>query len=112
MLDLAGFQPVAQAAAEIVVLEVLAPKRAEFDARFAERAIEVEQTDQTRPCAAPIRDGEDRSSVCQKALQNMVAVLPNRLRDNQRFIGGNFPEDLHSVLLAVNELVIFFGFET
>lgn len=41
----------------------------------------------------------------------MVTVLPDRLCDDQRFIGGNFPEDLHSILLAVNESMLLFGIE-
>ena len=49
--------------------------------------------------------------MCEKAVQNMVAVLPNRLRHDQWFIGGNFLEDLHSVLLAVNESMPLCGIE-
>ena len=40
-------------------------------------------------------------------MQNMVAVLPDRLSHDQRFIGRNAPEDLHAVLLAVNETMLF-----
>ena len=47
----------------------------------------------------------------EKAVQDMVAVLPNRLRHDQWFIGGNFFEDLHSVLLTVNESMPLFGIE-
>ena len=39
-------------------------------------------------------------------VQDMMAVLPDRLGDNQRRFGVNLAKDLHAVLLAVNKAVL------
>ena len=42
-----------------------------------------------------------------QAGEDVMAVLPDRLGDDERRVGGNVAEDFHAVLLAVDEAVAF-----
>ena len=42
----------------------------------------------------------------EQAVQNMMAVLPDRLHHHQRRIRRQLAEDFHAVLLAVDESVL------
>ena len=44
-----------------------------------------------------------------QAVQNMMAVLPDRLHHHQGRIRRQPAEDFHSVLLAVDESVLLYG---
>ena len=44
-----------------------------------------------------------------EARQNMVAVLPDGLGDDERRVGVDLGEDFHAVLLAVDEAVLVAG---
>ena len=106
VLDRAGLEPTAQALEEEVVREVFAPQRAVLDAGLGQAAVEVEHADQARPSAAPVGHGQDRALVRDKAGEDVVAVLPDRLGHDQRRVAGNGAEHLQAVLLAVNEAVL------
>ena len=62
MLDRAGGEPLAQALQEELVGEIVAPQRGVLNARFGQRAVQVQHADETRPLAAPVRDGQDRAA--------------------------------------------------
>ena len=104
-------QPAAETIGEERVVERLAPKRGIFDAGLGQRAVEVEQPDQPRPSAAPVGDGEDRPLVRVKAGQDVVAVLPDGLGDDERRVDGDGFEDLQAVFLAVDETMAFLRVE-
>ena len=65
----------------------------------------------TRPghCAAPVGHRQDRALVRVQPVQNVMAVLPDRLDHDQRRVRRNPAEDLHAVLLAVDESVPLYG---
>ena len=64
--------------------EVVGPERGVGDARLGERAVEVEHPDKSRPLPRPVGNGEDRAGVTREPGENVVGVLPDRLRDHQR----------------------------
>ena len=65
----------------------------------------------TRPghCAAPVRHRQDRALVRVEPVQNVMAVLPDRLHHHQRRIRRKSAEHFHAVLLAVDESVLLYG---
>ena len=109
--DAAGGQPGAEPLEESLVAEVIAPEGAVLHACLGEGAVEVEHADETGPGAAPVRDGQDRTLMGEESLQEMVAVLPDCLGNDDRGVLGDVAEDLHAVLLAVDEAVAFLRIE-
>src|SRR6185369_15138518 len=63
----------------------------------------------SRPLPAPIGHCQDRTLVRVQPVQNMMAVLPDRLHHNQWRVRRQPAEDLHAVLLAVDESVLLYG---
>ena len=102
----AGAEPLAKALLEEGVGEILAPQGAVGDAGFGHRAVEIQHSDQTGPGAAPIGNGQDRPAVGVKAVEQMMAVLPDGFRDDERGGGIELAEDFHAHFLGVNEAVI------
>ncbi len=98
-------QPAPQPLVEKFVLEITAPQRAVFHARFGQRCVQVQHPDESGPLTAPVRDGEDRPAMGEQAGENMMAVLPDRFDHDQRRAGRNLAEHLHSVLLAIDKSV-------
>jgi hypothetical protein len=49
------------------------------------------------------------AAVREKSGEDVMRVLPDRLRDVQRCFGRNGAKDLHAVLLAVDEAVFLTG---
>ena len=80
-------EPAPQSAQEKFIAKIDAPQRAVLDARLGERPVEVEQSDQPRPLAAPVRHRQDRPTMRVESVQKMVAVLPDRLDHNQGTTG-------------------------
>ena len=66
---------------------------------------EVEQADQPGELAAPVGDDEDRAAVGAQAGQDVVAVLPDGLDDDERRVRREPLEDLDAGALAVDEPV-------
>ncbi len=101
----AGFEPFAQAAHEPVVREVHAPRGGVAPPHLGKTRVEIEESDETRPFAREVCDGKNRSAVGTETRQDVVAVLPDRLGNNDRRIGGNPREHLDAHPLAIDEPV-------
>ena len=54
------------------------------------RGIEVQHADQAGPFAAPVGDGEDGSAMGVEAVQDMMAILPDRLDHHQRRVAAGW----------------------
>ena len=111
MGDAAGGQPGAESLEERLVAEVIAPEGTVLHTRLGEGAVEVEHADEAWPGAAPVGDSQDRTLMGEESLQEMVAVLPDSLGNDDRGVLGDVAEDLHAVLLAVDEAVAFHRIE-
>jgi len=59
--------------------------------------------------AAPIGDCENGPLVSGQAMQDVMAVLPNRFGDYERRRGRNILEDRHAIFLRIDETVLFRG---
>ncbi len=110
--DGSGGQPRAEALKEGLVAEVVAPEGTVLHACLGQGAVEIEHADEPRPGAAPVGDGQDRALVGEQTLQEMVAILPDRLGNDDWRILRDIAEDLHAVLLAVDETVAPLGVES
>lgn len=89
MLYFSLLQPAAETIQEKIICKILAPDGAVFNACLCQRRIEIEQTHQSRPGAAPVGNREDWSPVCEQPGKDVMAVLPHCLGNDQRRIGGN-----------------------
>ena len=105
VVDLALANPLAEAVDEEGIGEVLAPKCGELYARLAQAAVEVEHSDQAGPLATPVGDGEDGAAMGDEAGEDMVAVLPDGLYDDEGRCGVDGGEDVHAHALAADEAV-------
>ena len=74
-------------------------------ARLGQARGEVEHADEPGPLAAPVGDDEDRPAVGPQAGQDVVAVLPDGLDDDERRVRREPLEDLDARALAVDEAV-------
>src|SRR5262249_23750036 len=63
MRELFAAAPAGEAAAGEIMGEIDAPQRAVLHACLGERAVEVEQSDQTGPFAAPVGDRENGAAM-------------------------------------------------
>ena len=82
--DFSGGEPGFEMALESGACEVVGPERGVGDACLGERAVEVEHPDKSRPLPRPVGNGEDRAGVTREPGENVVGVLPDRLRDDKR----------------------------
>jgi hypothetical protein len=105
VLDAAGAEPLVELRDGPLVGEVGAPEGRVLDARLREARSEVQEPDETGEVAGPVRDHEDRSAVGAQAREHVVAVLPDRLDDDERGIRRQRLEHLDARALAVDEAV-------
>ena len=106
MVDLSLANPLAEAVEEEGIVEVLGPDGAELDARLAQTAVEVEHSDQAGPLATPVGDGEDGPAMAEQAGEDVMAILPDGLDDDERGGGVDGGEDIHSHALVEDEAVL------
>ncbi|MNV31102.1 hypothetical protein D3C71_1223950 [compost metagenome] len=108
MVDRTFQKPLGKTAAEEIVVECLAPQRGIGDTRLGQRAVEIEQADQTRPLAGPVGNGQDRSLVAGETGQHMVRILPDGFCDDHRHIGIDLRKRIHALALRGEKAVAFF----
>ena len=103
--DLPVLQPLAQAVDEELVGEVLAPQGAYATPALVSEPLRLSIP--TRPGQVPLQLARVRIGPrwVDQAGQDVVRILPDGLGDDQRRVGVDRPEDLHAVLLAVDEAV-------
>ena len=106
VVDFSLANPLAEAVEEEGVVEVLGPDGAELDSRLAQTAVEVEHSDQAGPLATPVGDSEDGAAMADQAGENVMAVLPDGLDDDERGGGVDGGEDIHSHALVEDEAVL------
>lgn len=110
VLDLTGLDPLLQILLEgAVFTEVLTPEGGVFHASLGQRAVQVQHTNEARPSAAPVGDGEDRTLVGDQTVQQVVRILPNGFRDDDRGFAIDFRKDIHALALAGDEAVLELG---
>ena len=56
-------QPLPKTDPELIVGEILAPKRGEINACFKQGAIEIKHANESGPSSGPVGDGEDRATM-------------------------------------------------
>jgi hypothetical protein len=95
--------PLLESVQKEFVGEVDAPEGRVGDTCLGERTIEVEQTDEARPLAAPVGDSENGTFVSSQAGKHMVAVLPNSLCHDKRSVFGDGLEHIHSITLRIEK---------
>ena len=105
MLDAAGAEPLVELRHGPLVGEVGTPERRVLDPGLGEARGEVQEPDEPREVAGPVRDDENRSAVGAQAREHVVAVLPDRLDDDERGIRRQRLEHLDARALAVDEAV-------
>jgi hypothetical protein len=106
VVDLALANPLAEAVEEEGIVEVLGPDGAELDARLAQAAVEVEHSDQAGPLSTPVGDGEDGAAMADEACEDVVAVLPDGLDDDEGGVGVDGGEDIHTHALVEDKAVL------
>ena len=110
VFDFASIEPLLELLLEALVgAEVFAPKSGVFHAGFGQRAVEIEHTDEARPCAAPVGHGEDGAFVRDEAVQQVVRILPDGFGNNEGCLAVDRREDIHALALARDEAVLQFG---
>ena len=102
---LALAKPLPQAILEEAVGELLAPERTVADAGLGHGGVQVEQSDQARPGAAPVGHREEGTAVTCQAGQQMLAVLPDTFDDDQRRLGVERAENFQAHFLRIDETV-------
>src|SRR5437016_3980147 len=99
-------EPAFQPRDEELVRKIDAPERIVFDSGLGQRSVEVEHTHQAGPFAAPISDRENRALVRVKAMQHVMAILPNGLDHHQWRGARNLAKNFHAIFLAVDKSVL------
>jgi hypothetical protein len=92
--------------------EILAPQGAVDDSGFGHGAIKIQHSHQTRPGSGPVGHGEDGGAVRNQPVQNVMGILPNRLRHDQGTVGIHLREHRHAFFLGANKsvfLILFVG---
>ena len=102
---LAGCEPLAKFGFEIIVREILAPERGVFHALFRERTVQVQHADEAGPGAGPVGDGEDRSAMRGESGEDVMRVLPDGFRNDERRGRVNVFEHFQAFALRINEAV-------
>src|SRR6185437_15964410 len=92
---------------EEIVSKIDAPESVITHTRFSERAVEIQHADQAGPFTAPVGDRQDWALVRIEAVQNVMAILPDGLDDDQGRRGWNLAEHFHAALLAIDKAVLF-----
>ncbi len=105
MFDCMLRQPLPQAAAKEVVLEVLAPQGTEGNSALVQAAIQIQHAHQARPLARPVSHGKDGTAMMLQSGEHVVAVLPDRFRNNDGRIRMDLREDVHAHALTGNKAV-------
>ena len=90
-----------------IIAEILRPDGGVLDAGLGQRTIQIQHADQAGPGAAPVGDSQDGALVGDQAMQNVMRILPDALRDNQRGLGINPRKNAHAFLLGADEPVFF-----
>ena len=103
-----GIQSLVQLVSEVVITKSFAPQGREWNACFGKRSIEIEHAYQAGPLPRPVGDGQNRAAMSGEPGENMVAVLPHRLGDDERRIWIQVAKNAHAVMLAVDESVTIF----
>ena len=111
MPELPFLEPAAERIAERFVGEVFTPQRGIFLPGLGERGVEIQQPDQPRPLARPVRHGENRTFVRKQSREHMMRVLPRGLGDDQRRRAIDAREHIHPFALRADEAVILLGLE-
>src|SRR5438309_11720512 len=104
--DGSSVHPLLESVQEKLVRKVDTPEGRVGDACLGERPIEVEQANETGPLSTPVGDSEDRASMRSQARKHMVAILPDRLRHNERSVFGDSPKHVHSITLRIEKSVL------
>ena len=105
VVQLSGLEPGAQPVPGPRVGEVLAPQDRVAYAGLGQARREVEQPDETGELAAPVGHEQDRPGVGAQSCQDVVAVLPHGLDDDQGRVAREGLEHLDARPLAVDETV-------
>ena len=78
------FEPRAQILNKELIFKILAPESAILHAGFGQAPIQIQQTDQPGPCPTPVCDRENWPLVRDQTPKQMLTVLPNSLRHDER----------------------------
>ena len=111
VLDRARLDPARDRVVGEGVGQVLAPDRAVGAAHLRQRRVDVEHPDEARPLAAPVGDGQDRPAMAAQPGEDVMAVLPDRLGDDERRVAVDAREDVHAHALAGDEAVARAGID-
>src|SRR6266404_3776398 len=99
-------EPLAETISKEVVAEIFAPQTTVADTGFGHRAIQIQHSDQSWPCTAPVGHRQDRAAMSEQSVEQMMAVLPNTLSHNQGSIRVEFSEYFHAHFLRIDEPVL------
>ncbi|MPM96846.1 hypothetical protein SDC9_144011 [bioreactor metagenome] len=106
--DVAGGQPLTNLVDRPLIGVIDGPNGRVGNPRFGQGAVNVQHPHQAGPGSIEVSGGQDRAPVGLEPVQNVVGVLPDRLRDHQGSIFRDVLEDLHPQALMVNEAVLLF----
>ena len=73
--------------------------------------VQVEHSDQPRPLARPVGDGQNGAAMALQPGENVVAVLPDRFHYDDGRIRIKRHEDIHAHALVVDKSVTQFSVE-
>src|SRR5271157_6592733 len=96
-------QPALKPVEEILIAKIFAPQSLIRNASLGQGTIEIQHADQAGPLPTPIGDGQDRAAMMPEAGEHVMAVLPDRFRNDDRSILGDLTKHVDAVPLAVNE---------
>src|SRR5579859_7441548 len=103
MDDVAGLDPFLYSAKEPVVSEVDAPDRRIFAAHLRKAGVQPEEADQAGPLAVEVGHGQHRAAVGPETREDVMAVLPHPLGDDQGSLRRYALEHRQPGPLAVDE---------